>query len=111
MSDATTLASSLYVGCFVVPGKPTSLGQRDWLQCREAAIANNAPFFGYTAWHHHTWYAFCILVSQLYTDIGDEFEPAVGATCSNAPGNIWSTVDFSGIFYVTASGDSSATMY
>ena len=77
------MASSLYVGCFTVPGFPQSLGNLDWVQCYEAALANKAQFFGTTYWDDNGPHYYCILLSQLYTDTGAAFASTVGQTCSD----------------------------
>ena len=104
------MSTDLYVGCFNVPGFPQSLGNLDWVQCYEVALANKAQFFGTTAWNDwQGWHYYCILLSQLYTDTGTPFAPAVGQTCYDiGAGGLNSGY---GGFMATFSRDSGAIAY
>ena len=93
-----------------MPGPAQSLGHMDWVQCYNAAGANNAKFFGFVAWWNGgSWQFGCILLSQLYTDSGVAFVPAQGTTCQeNGIGGILSG---NSAFTVVGSADSSYNVF
>ena len=77
------LATSLYVGCYVVPGLPRSLGNLRWENCKDVATYQDAQFFGMYSWYDNGWdgHYYCIVLSQLATDKGVFFQPAQGNCC------------------------------
>ena len=93
----------------MVPGHPQHLGYMDWVQCQQAAVANNATFFGTNAWESNGWHFSCILVRELYSDVGDKFVAATGETCRDMA--IGGKNSGNGDFMASFAWDGSFTIY